>query len=79
MRYIYLQDGDNTCGRDSLLKYVKKLVNFFIKYFFLYRAGLTYQHLKDTVGIHPTVSEEFTRVAITKRSGDDPTPQSCCS
>lgn len=43
------------------------------------RAGLTFEHLKDTVGIHPTISEEFTRVAITKRSGDDPTPQSCCS
>ncbi|XP_027842618.1 thioredoxin reductase 1, mitochondrial isoform X1 [Aphis gossypii] len=43
------------------------------------KAGLTFQHLKDTVGIHPTISEEFTRVGITKRSGDDPTPQSCCS
>lgn len=43
------------------------------------RAGLTFEHLKDTVGIHPTISEEFTRVGITKRSGDDPTPQSCCS
>ncbi|XP_050536910.1 thioredoxin reductase 1, mitochondrial isoform X1 [Daktulosphaira vitifoliae] len=43
------------------------------------KAGLTFEHLKDTVGIHPTISEEFTRVAITKRSGEDPTPQSCCS
>ncbi|XP_025409963.1 thioredoxin reductase 1, mitochondrial [Sipha flava] len=43
------------------------------------KAGLTFEHLKNTVGIHPTISEEFTRVGITKRSGDDPTPQSCCS
>lgn len=32
-----------------------------------------------TVGIHPTTAEEFTRVNITKRSGKDPNPQSCCS
>lgn len=43
------------------------------------RAGLTFEHLKNTVGIHPTISEEFTRVGVTKRSGVDPTPQSCCS
>ena len=35
--------------------------------------------LKNTVGIHPTIAEEFTRVTITKRSGIDPTPQACCS
>lgn len=40
---------------------------------------MTYEKLMDTVGIHPTVSEEFTRVSITKRSGIDPTPKSCCS
>ncbi|VVC44920.1 Hypothetical protein CINCED_3A017509 [Cinara cedri] len=43
------------------------------------KSGLTFEHLKNTVGIHPTISEEFTRVGITKRSGEDPTPQSCCS
>lgn len=43
------------------------------------KCGLTYKQLEDTVGIHPTVSEEFTRVTITKRSGADPVPQSCCS
>lgn len=50
-----------------------------INHKFYYRAGLTFEHLQNTVGIHPTISEEFTRVAITKRSGADPTPQSCCS
>lgn len=35
--------------------------------------------LLNTVGIHPTTAEEFTRLAITKRSGLDPTPASCCS
>ncbi|XP_014246375.1 thioredoxin reductase 1, mitochondrial isoform X2 [Cimex lectularius] len=43
------------------------------------KCGLTYSKLSNTVGIHPTVAEEFTRVFITKRSGMDPTPQSCCS
>lgn len=43
------------------------------------KCGLTMETLMDTVGIHPTVSEEFTRLWITKRSGIDPTPQSCCS
>lgn len=40
---------------------------------------MTFDQLENTVGIHPTVSEEFTRMYITKRSGLDPTPQSCCS
>uniref|UniRef100_A0A1B6BXA1 thioredoxin-disulfide reductase (NADPH) n=1 Tax=Clastoptera arizonana TaxID=38151 RepID=A0A1B6BXA1_9HEMI len=43
------------------------------------KCGLTFEALENTVGIHPTISEEFTRVTITKRSGLDPTPQSCCS
>lgn len=43
------------------------------------KCGMTFEQLENTVGIHPTVSEEFTRVYITKRSGEDPTPQSCCS
>lgn len=43
------------------------------------KCGLTMKILKNTVGIHPTVSEEFTRLLITKRSGLDPTPATCCS
>ncbi|KAM7346437.1 thioredoxin reductase 1 isoform 3-T3 [Cochliomyia hominivorax] len=43
------------------------------------KAGLTMKILLNTVGIHPTTAEEFTRLAITKRSGLDPTPASCCS
>lgn len=35
--------------------------------------------LINTVGIHPTTAEEFTRLTITKRSGLDPTPATCCS
>ena len=33
------------------------------------KLGLTRQHLKDSLGIHPTVSEEFFNLDITKRSG----------
>ncbi|XP_016994729.2 thioredoxin reductase 1, mitochondrial isoform X1 [Drosophila takahashii] len=43
------------------------------------KSGLTINTLINTVGIHPTTAEEFTRLSITKRSGLDPTPASCCS
>ncbi|KAG5885195.1 hypothetical protein JTB14_012220 [Gonioctena quinquepunctata] len=43
------------------------------------KLNLTVDTLKDTVGIHPTIAEEFTRINITKRSGKDPNPASCCS
>ncbi|RZC35543.1 thioredoxin reductase 1, mitochondrial, partial [Asbolus verrucosus] len=43
------------------------------------KCGLTVNALMNTVGIHPTIAEEFTRVNITKRSGKDPNPASCCS
>uniref|UniRef100_A0A182QER2 thioredoxin-disulfide reductase (NADPH) n=1 Tax=Anopheles farauti TaxID=69004 RepID=A0A182QER2_9DIPT len=43
------------------------------------KSGLTMKVLRNTVGIHPTVAEEFTRLAITKSSGLDPTPATCCS
>lgn len=43
------------------------------------KCNLTINALMSTVGIHPTIAEEFTRINITKRSGKDPNPQSCCS
>lgn len=43
------------------------------------KCGLTVEALVNTVGIHPTLAEEFTKINITKRSGRDPTPASCCS
>ncbi|KAL0272110.1 UNVERIFIED_CONTAM: hypothetical protein PYX00_005206 [Menopon gallinae] len=43
------------------------------------KCNITMEKLMSTLGIHPTVSEEFVRLVITKRSGIDPTPQSCCS
>ncbi|XP_019768990.2 thioredoxin reductase 1, mitochondrial [Dendroctonus ponderosae] len=43
------------------------------------KCGLTVESLINTVGIHPTLAEEFTKINITKRSGRDPTPASCCS
>ncbi|CAH2006881.1 unnamed protein product [Acanthoscelides obtectus] len=42
-------------------------------------CNLTVKVLMSTVGIHPTIAEEFTRINITKRSGKDPNPASCCS
>lgn len=66
-----------------LLSVVKKhfLVSLFpiLNVVVVSRCGITMEHLANTVGIHPTVAEEFTRLNITKRSGKDPNPASCCS
>ena len=35
------------------------------------KKGLTYRQLIDTVGIHPTSSEELVTLSITKSSGED--------
>ncbi|XP_063907545.1 thioredoxin reductase 1, mitochondrial isoform X2 [Zophobas morio] len=43
------------------------------------KCNLTMNALMSTVGIHPTIAEEFTRINVTKRSGKDPNPASCCS
>ncbi|KAL1490887.1 hypothetical protein ABEB36_011566 [Hypothenemus hampei] len=43
------------------------------------KCNLTVNALMNTVGIHPTIAEEFTRINVTKRSGKDPNPASCCS
>jgi thioredoxin reductase (NADPH) len=42
-----------------------------------FRKNLTYQDLMDTVGIHPTVAEEFTLVTASKSSGASATKTSC--
>jgi len=41
------------------------------------KAGLTYDHLISTMGIHPTCAEEIVRLNITKRSGKDPKVTGC--
>lgn len=41
------------------------------------KAGATKAHFDDTVGIHPTVAEEFTLLATTKRSGDSAEKSGC--
>ncbi|XP_030760723.1 thioredoxin reductase 1, mitochondrial-like [Sitophilus oryzae] len=43
------------------------------------KCNLTVKALMNTVGIHPTIAEEFTRINVTKRSGKNPKPASCCS
>ncbi|CAH2006880.1 unnamed protein product [Acanthoscelides obtectus] len=43
------------------------------------KCKLTIKCMMDTVGIHPTIAEELTRIKITRRSGLDPSPQACCS
>lgn len=41
------------------------------------RLGATYQDFQMTVGIHPTVSEEFTTISVTKSSGKDADAGGC--
>ena len=41
------------------------------------RAGMTYEHILDTVGIHPTDAEQVTGLTITKASGESPKPPGC--
>jgi thioredoxin reductase (NADPH) len=41
------------------------------------KNGLTYGQLIDTVGIHPTSSEEIVGLSITKSSGEDAAAGGC--
>jgi len=41
------------------------------------KNGLTYEMLKDTVGIHPTSAEEFVTISVTKSSGDSASAGGC--
>lgn len=42
-----------------------------------FRKGLYYKDLIGTVGIHPTIAEEFVDMAILKSSGDDTAKKGC--
>eukprot|EP00741_Cyanophora_paradoxa_P008397 tig00001307_g8124.t1 len=41
------------------------------------KCGATKEQFDCTVGIHPTTAEEFTTLAVTKRSGKDPKKKGC--
>jgi len=41
------------------------------------KMGATKKDFENTVGIHPTVSEEIITIRITKRSGEDPKKTGC--
>lgn len=41
------------------------------------KLGATFKDFKDTVGIHPTVAEDFTTMSVTKSSGDDASASGC--
>jgi thioredoxin reductase (NADPH) len=42
-----------------------------------FRKGMTYDDLMHTVGIHPTIAEEFTTMEISKSSGADSKKAGC--
>jgi len=41
------------------------------------KQGINFKTLTETVGIHPTSSEEIVTLSITKRSGEDPGAGGC--
>jgi thioredoxin reductase (NADPH) len=41
------------------------------------KCALTYTQLIETVGIHPTVAEEFTTLTVSKSSGADAQKAGC--
>ena len=41
------------------------------------KAGCTYEHLTNTIGIHPTCSEEVVKLEVTKRSGGKAIKSGC--
>ncbi|XP_067634559.1 thioredoxin reductase 1, mitochondrial isoform X2 [Eurosta solidaginis] len=82
VRYCYLKAIAERSGGQKVLglHYVGPVAGEVMQGFgAAVKAGLTMKILMNTVGIHPTTAEEFTRLSITKRSGLDPTPATCCS
>ncbi|XP_068148821.1 thioredoxin reductase 2, mitochondrial [Drosophila tropicalis] len=82
VRYCYLKAVAEINGDQKILglHYMGPVAGEVIQGFAAaLKSGLTLKTLRNTVGIHPTTAEEFTRLSITKRSGRDPTPASCCS
>lgn len=82
VRYCYLKAVAEREGEQKVLglHYVGPVAGEVIQGFAAaVKSGLTINILLNTVGIHPTTAEEFTRLSITKRSGLDPTPATCCS
>ena len=41
------------------------------------KMNAKWKDLKNTVGIHPTCSEEIVGLSITKKSGQDPNKEGC--
>ncbi|KAH8288136.1 hypothetical protein KR054_003272 [Drosophila jambulina] len=82
VRYCYLKAVAERHGDQRVygLHYIGPVAGEVIQGFAAaLKSGLTINTLINTVGIHPTTAEEFTRLNITKRSGADPTPATCCS
>lgn len=82
VRYCYLKAVAKREGDQTVLglHYVGPAAGEVIQGFAAaVKCGLTMKILQNTVGIHPTTAEEFTKISVTKRSGVDPTPASCCS
>jgi hypothetical protein len=53
------------------------LIDFLLGLLIYCSLGMTKQDLDLTVGIHPTVAEEFTSLTISKSSGLSPAKNGC--
>jgi len=42
-----------------------------------FRKGLYMKDLHDTIGIHPTIAEEFTTMSVTRSSGEETKKSGC--
>jgi thioredoxin reductase (NADPH) len=42
------------------------------------KAGASWEVFQDTIGIHPTTSEEFIYLTVAKSSGQSADKQLCC-
>lgn len=63
---VNIRDQDKVLGLHIASPNAGEIIQGFAVAF---RKGLTYQDLLNTVGIHPTVAEEFTNMEVSKSSG----------
>ena len=77
--YSYIKAVTNKEGKVYGLHYVGPHAGEVMQgYAVAMRMGLTKQILERSVGIHPTIAEEFVLVKVTKESGEDYKRKGCC-
>ena len=76
--FIYFISSLTNCFIYSFIYFFMYLFIYFFTYFFyFYFLFFSTQDLLDTVGIHPTIAEEFTLLTTKKVSGANLAKSSC--